>query len=465
MKEMLTRENVLEEIAKSTLYGNLGLFLGSGFSIGVMNQLWESPALNWSELLISVAFEYDINFEKDIVNQNPGASYPRMVTILTKNIAEKKRISFEDASLDLKQKIADKTSWIPDKNTRKEYGELILKIDPKWIITTNFDLVIESLIFTKGESISAENQIFIAAEGKIPIYHLHGIRTIPNSIIISDEDYIKLFRPNNYRQLKLPLLIKESTTLLIGYSLNDINVLTALDWSKNVYQQSSKNYPNNIYQFLYVSEASNVRQDPYIDHNGIILVEFTELKTILKELGETIKKVKHDRDKDDEKLNDLIKKISEMSDQTIFDLLKNDKLRLDLFEILFSLETSPDTLLFVLYQKLMDEAWRLASIDNAFYAYNYNLKIHLDIFKFSYKISISPVLLEMFAYNLNKLASYIGKRKGDSYEADSTWNSRKHEIPNDILMELFRISDSMNFYNLNKLLKPLVKDKSTNSKT
>ncbi len=51
---------------------------------------------------------------------------------------------------------------------------------------------------------------------------MHGIRTSPNSIIISQEDYISLFRPNQYRQQKLSLSIKESTTLIIGYGLGDV---------------------------------------------------------------------------------------------------------------------------------------------------------------------------------------------------------------------------------------------------
>jgi hypothetical protein len=456
MKEQLTRAHVMEGIAKSALYGNLGLFLGSGFSIGVINQFWISTALNWSELLICVADEFEIDFEKEIVQKNPGASYPRMVTILTKIIAEEQGKSFDQATLDLKQKIADKTSWIPDKTVRKEYGDLILGIDPKWIITTNFDLVIESLLFTKGESISAENQIFIAAEGKIPIYHLHGIRTIPNSIVISDGDYIKLFRPNSYRQLKLPLLIKESTTLLIGYNLNDINVLTAVDWSKNVYQESSKNYPSNIYQLLHITDHSQMKHEPYINENGIVILEFNNLKTILNEISEVVKKARIKKQNDDKQYEELEISISEKSDQKISDLVRDENLQIELFKILFELETTRDSLLFVLYQKLMDEAWKKSSVDNAFYAYDYNLKIHLNIFRHLSEISLSPVLLEMFAYNLNKLSSSIGANKGQSYEAYKTWIERKSEIPNGILSELFKISESMNFYNLNRLLKPLI---------
>jgi hypothetical protein len=456
MKEQLTRAHVMEGIAKSALYGNLGLFLGSGFSIGVMEHFLGNPALTWGELLKSIAVDFEIDFEKDLINGNPGASYPRIVTILIKIIAEKQGKSFDHATLELKQKIADKTSWIPDKTVRKEYGDLILGIKPKWIITTNYDLVIESLLFTKGESISAENQIFIATDGKIPIYHLHGIRTLPNSIIISDGDYIKLFRPNSYRQLKLPLLIKESTTLLIGYNLNDINVLTAVDWSKNVYQESSNNYPSNIYQLLHISDHSQMKHEPYLNENGIVILEFNELNSILNEIAEIVKKARIKRKNDDKKYKELESEISELSDQKVSAIVSDENRQIELFKILFELEVAPDSLLFVLYQKLMDESWKQSSVNYAFDAYNYNLIIHLNIFNHLTEISISPVLIEMFAYNLNKLASYIGNNLGQSHAAYYTWNKRNLEIPKEILFELFKISESMNFYNLNRLLKPII---------
>ena len=53
------------------------------------------------------------------------------------------------------------------------------------------------------------------------MFHLHGVRTNPKEIIIAQEDYITLFRPSEYRQMKLALTIKESTTLFLGYGLGE----------------------------------------------------------------------------------------------------------------------------------------------------------------------------------------------------------------------------------------------------
>lgn len=38
----------------------------------------------------------------------------------------------------------------------------------------------------------------------IPIYHIHGVCNIPDSIVITNEDYAYMFRPNDYRQARLP---------------------------------------------------------------------------------------------------------------------------------------------------------------------------------------------------------------------------------------------------------------------
>lgn len=62
----------------------------------------------------------------------------------------------------------------------------------------------------------------------IPIYHIHGVCNIPDSIVITNEDYAYMFRPNDYRQARLPFLMKESLVIMIGYALGDLNVITAV---------------------------------------------------------------------------------------------------------------------------------------------------------------------------------------------------------------------------------------------
>jgi len=66
------------------------------------------------------------------------------------------------------------------------------------------------------------NEVPSVRKGRIPCYHLHGVRTAPQSLVVTEEDYVRLFRPADYRQTKLATLLKESVTLVLGYGLGDV---------------------------------------------------------------------------------------------------------------------------------------------------------------------------------------------------------------------------------------------------
>ncbi len=68
-----TRDEVLEFLASSAVYGNLGAFIGAGLSKAVLNDDFEEIALSWGELLEQVADELGIEYE-DIAKE--GKSYP-----------------------------------------------------------------------------------------------------------------------------------------------------------------------------------------------------------------------------------------------------------------------------------------------------------------------------------------------------------------------------------------------------
>lgn len=170
----------------------------------------------------------------------------------------------------------------------EEVGNMIPEVDPSWVITTNYDFVIECMVLDRGMQLGP-NDTFSAQKGQIPILHFHGHRLDPDSIVITQEDYAGLFRPNQYRQSKLPLQIKESTVVSLGYNLGDPNVLMALDWSKNVFHSQHLHIPS---EFVQVVRKANPKSDPYRDRNGILVLEVAEIKNFLEELIPNVVKAK-----------------------------------------------------------------------------------------------------------------------------------------------------------------------------
>lgn len=444
-KEVLTREEALKLISKSSIYGNLGLFIGAGMSMAILNNEWTKVALSWKELIYRCAEEFEIDLKKKVKTE--GLSYPEIASEIAKLISINESIEYKVAIKKLKEKIATLTSWYPEKTDRQIYGTILQNIDPSWIITTNYDLIIECLLTGKCLSLGPDDQL-ISQQNLIPVYHLHGIRTNPDSIIISQEDYISLFRPNQYRQQKLSLSIKESTTLIIGYGLGDVNVLTAVDWTKNVYSNQRINYPHEIIQLLYTESPKN---EPYRDRNDILIIEFDDLRSILTEIAELVVNNKKIEIDNDEKLHELNKLFQNPEKNEIETFIDDESFRKSVIRTIAENDVKLISGFLELFSRAMDETWERSKPKNAFHAYNENLEILLDVLESIELTKFPPALLESVTYNLNHVAYYIGNSLGESRSAYNTWKKRKQNIPQDTKKELENIARAKNYSNIKTL--------------
>ena len=107
------------------------------------------------------------------------------------------------------------------------------KINPKAIITTNYDTLLENIIFKQRCNVRIGQKEFssILDEHKIDLYKIHGCVTKPESIIITKEDYDNFFRKSKYLYSKIFTLLWEYPVVFIGYSISDRNIkdiLTAM---------------------------------------------------------------------------------------------------------------------------------------------------------------------------------------------------------------------------------------------
>ena len=212
------------------MYGNLGLFIGAGFSKAVLNESPLEIALSWGDLLKKAAIEIGVDIAPLLTK---GASFPAIASRLCRVLAAQRHINYLEACVELKETIARITAWYANQDQRNRIGAAIEEIKPAWIVTTNYDLVIESLL--PGKCITfGPLDVPSAPAGRIPVYHLHGIRE-RSDISGGDGGLCKIFRPSEYRQTKLAILLKEAVTLVVGYGLGDVNVLTAIDWIHNVF--------------------------------------------------------------------------------------------------------------------------------------------------------------------------------------------------------------------------------------
>ena len=438
-----------DKIAESVTYGNLGLFIGAGMPMAIMNSEDELIALSWPQLLHKCANEFGVDFKK--INL-PGNSYPDIASKLSNLIAKKKKISKTDAIKQLKQVIANLTSLYPDSKLRIQYREYFDVLNPHWIITTNYDTVIESILTGRGHSLAPEDQL-IAPMNKIPVYHLHGIRTNPDSIIITQEDYVELFRPNQYRQQKLPLILKESVTVLIGYGLGDFNVMTAVDWSKNVYENKSVSYPSEMIQLI---RAAKPKPDPYYE-NEILIVEFADLKACLEEICKHVKAKTIEAEAMSKRLMRIEKKYTDPSEKLIKGFIDDNEIRELILRDLNENKNHFINGFLELLSRALDSLWVKARETGGFPVYNRYLNVLLDIIENVDFTTIPPALVQTICYRLDRVGYYMGPGYGEANAAYKTWRKRGPELHLNTINELTNISKANpNYHNLRKLLRLII---------
>ncbi|MGF1688069.1 SIR2 family protein [Photobacterium japonica] len=443
--EKISKKKLLKILSESSDFGNLGMFVGAGFSKAVLNGGARNIALSWGELLEKASKKMSIQYDEIDID---GVGYPEVASKICELHSIKRDIEYSKSLFKLKEEISALTSWYPEKEKREKYSAYLNDLLPNWIITTNYDLVIESLFTGKCLPLSP-NESMCAPKGIVPIYHLHGIRSTPESIVISQEDYVSLFRPHEYRQIKLALTIKESTVLLLGYGLGDVNVLTALDWSKNVFSSSNENYPNEVIQ---VVRKENPSTRAYKDRNGILIYEVSDLDDFFEDFSKENKSYLTKKAKDEKSLVEIISKLEDPSEALVGKFIDDEEFRLGILKMLAKF-TSPVISGFISFlSEVFDELWKRAEPNGAFEAYNENLIVQLDMLTTLELEQIPPALLETIAYNLDRVGYYVGKGIGESHSANRTFIRRKGELSKEAVFELGNIAEQHHYYNLQSLI-------------
>lgn len=454
VSEVISKEIVFDKLFNAFNYGNLGMFIGAGFSKAVIGDDFP-PALGWFELIKEASGKFEIDFPSD--EELIGVSLPELATIICKRLAIKRSIDYVEAKRIFKKEICNLSNWLPSEERTIEFREIFDILNPSWIVTTNYDLVLETILTGKSKSLGPMNYLS-APKNIIPIYHLHGTRLDSESIIITQEDYIPLFRPNEYRQSKLAMTIRESTTLILGYGLGDVNVLSAVDWSKNIYTEENE-YPYEIIQALWTSKPKE--KGAYRDENGNIIVEISDLEQFLNELIVFIVEKLADYDNQLAQLNKLIGRLEEENKEFVQSFIDNNGVRLKLIGVLSKFEYHMITPYIQFLTVCMDKVWEKTSENGAFNMYNKYLNIILDIIiNYEYR-KMSPRLFQIIAMSLDRVLKYVSasvtrKVYGDSWDATDSWHSRKNEIPTETINQLYHYSKQNILTNLSRRLKELV---------
>ncbi|MEJ5124444.1 SIR2 family protein [Comamonas sp. MYb21] len=265
------------------------LFIGSGFS----KRYAAGP--NWEELLMLLA-ERCPKIDKDFAyyKQAYGNDLMKIGSIFTqlyhewawnegkKNFPPEYFIANVPSDIFIKHTIGQVLAGIGvDENG--SYGSLELDaeiaalkaISAHAVVTTNYDEVIEPLFPGYERVISQQilRKPFLAIG---EIFKIHGCVSLPESIVINEEDYIRFEEDHKYLSAKLLTYFIEHPLIFIGYRAGDPNIkkiladvdrmiraqeyelvpnIYILEWDKNL---TDKSYPPRD-KVLAVTNDRNIR--------------------------------------------------------------------------------------------------------------------------------------------------------------------------------------------------------------
>ncbi len=427
----LEREEVFESISSAATLGTLGLFAGAGFTKELLKDNREYIAYSWNELLEACCEEMKI--DKEIIKSS--GSYPVIASQMCREYANNQSVDIEKSTLTLKRTIAKLVTSFPSSETQKEFSRYLNKLNLNWVITTNYDTMIESLIPERAFPLSPQEN-FIKMKNLIPIYHIHGVKNIPESIVITNEDYVSLFRPNDYRQARLPFLIKESLVLMVGYGFGDINLISAVDWSKNVYTNQIEEYDFPIVQLLYTNNPS---KKPYWDESGIIVFETDNIRSFFKDLVKHCDKYDARFQKESDRVALQMKYLNLEAKENINVFIDNESRRIELIQYIEKLSPEfryiyPSYISFL--RRVILQLEEESRPDCAFEPYNKQLIIILDILQNMRLKNMPTAFFQVIAVSFERLAHYIGDKRGQSWSAGDTWKNIKKALPDDMKNEL-----------------------------
>lgn len=240
-------ERIIKETIQSTGHSPF-LFIGSGISKRYMN------TEKWDELLKVFCKEFSgdelkYNYyagkvdEKDYYGQQPAIAY-----MLEQDYNDNVFNSDKYSDFRKKHKNELKSNISPLKIAISEHLasfrisqnndeiKLLKKLEKRGvsgIITTNYDMLLDSLFPNFDKYVGQEELIFASITGIGEIYKIHGDITKPSSLVLTSKDYEIFEIKSSYLIAKLLTIFLEYPIIFLGYSLNDRNI-------RNIFETISK---------------------------------------------------------------------------------------------------------------------------------------------------------------------------------------------------------------------------------
>lgn len=177
----------------------------------------------------------------------------------------------------VKHTVAEMLKELLDSNGIELAGEieLLKKIRPHSVITTNYDQLLERF-FPEYEAVVGQKILYANHASIGEIFKVHGCVSQPESIILTRSDYDEFVKRKKYLSAKLLAFFAEHPLLFVGYRAEDSNIKAILADIDEILSEEGKIIPN-----IYILEWDDrdledeyprrERLIPVSDHRSVII--------------------------------------------------------------------------------------------------------------------------------------------------------------------------------------------------
>lgn len=179
--------------------------------------------------------------------------------------------------------------FLKDKFCSDEYetniiDEIIVKLQPEHIITTNYDHLLENVNdprVSKYAVITKDDDI-LSKKGRNYIIKMHGDIDDIENIVLKEDDYLNYSQNHIIIETFIKSLLIDKTFLFVGYSLNDNNLKLIMSYIDFFVKE--KRVENRQPHYLVVDQVKDPVHDiPYWKNKGVELIDLSQISDYMVE--------------------------------------------------------------------------------------------------------------------------------------------------------------------------------------
>lgn len=280
----------IEDIRKLNKENKLVIFVGAGVSRN-------SGICSWWELVKEMAFK---------INYNDICDKCEMKSLICSECGENlETCSYDNYNCQYKYNFSSEEflkipQYFYEEKGEEEYcnflkekfcndygtnaiDELIVRLSPEHIITTNYDHLIECVkdttiskytVVKNNENLLTKygNHYIIKMHGDIDDFNENGIK----NIVLKEDDYLKYSQTHEIIESYIKSLLFDKTFLFVGYSLNDNNLKLIMSYID--YYVKNQGIENRMHHYLVANGFTNKeREAKYWINKSVELIDLSNI--------------------------------------------------------------------------------------------------------------------------------------------------------------------------------------------